>query len=133
MNFLDDTKIGNGNDNGNDDGNDNGNGDGNDNDNGIKLITVEYVQANFDEVLEKIDVVVRDASLKILDAHNRAILEYEIDLVANKIRSNIGDNIAFEIFVGGLYSEFSADPSIDMAETVIYRLRTSKYCGDVSR
>ena len=103
-------------------------GDGED----MNIITVEYAQDNFDEVLAKICDVVNDASLKILDAHNRAMLEYEIDLIANKIRSQIGDNIAFEIFMGGLYSDFSADPSPHMAEMIIYELRMSKYYRGVS-
>lgn len=94
---------------------------------GKEVITMEYARANFEEVLTKIDLVVRDASLKILDAHNKAMLEYEIDLIANKIRSNIGDNIAFEIFMSGLYSEFNAKPTPDIAEMIICKLRTSKY------
>lgn len=105
---------------------------GNGNESNSQIMTVEYVQDNFDDVLDKIGVAVSDASLKILDAYNKANLEYEIDLVANKIRSNIGDNIAFEIFMGGLYSEFNADPSRDMVETIICRLQASKYCGDTS-
>jgi hypothetical protein len=69
--------------------------------------------------------------LKILDAHNKAMLEYEIDIVANKIRSDIGDNIAFEIFIGDLYNKFNTDPSPCIAEKIIGELQTSKYYKNV--
>jgi hypothetical protein len=94
---------------------------------GAKLITMEYAHTNLDDVLAEIAVITRDASLKILDAHNKAMLEYEIDAIANKIRSDIGDNIAFEMFMGGLYSEFNTNPSPNIAEIIIGKLHTSKY------
>lgn len=96
-----------------------------------KKLTVEYVQTNFEDVLANITDITREQSLKILDAHNKAMLEYEIDTVANKIRSDIGDNIAFEIFMGDLYNEFSTDQSPCMAEKIIGKLQTSKYYKNV--
>jgi hypothetical protein len=96
-----------------------------------KILTVEYVQNNFDDVLAEIVVITNDATLKILDAHNKAMLECEIDFIANKIRGDIGDNIAFEMFLGGLYSEFSSSPTPDMTEKIIYKLRMSRYYKDV--
>ena len=96
-----------------------------------KKITVEYAQNNFEDVLANITDITREQSLKILDAHNKAMLEYEIDTIANKIRSNIGDNIAFEIFMGDLYNEFNATPSPCIAEKIIGKLQTSKYYKNV--
>jgi hypothetical protein len=96
-----------------------------------KKITVEYAQTNFEDVLAKITDIKREQSLKIIDAHNKAMLEYEIDTIANKIRSDIGDNIAFEIFMGDLYSEFSTTPSSCIAEKIIGKLQTSKYYKNV--
>jgi hypothetical protein len=96
-----------------------------------KKITVEYAQTHFEDVLANITDITREQSLKILDAHNKAMLEYEIDSVANKIRSDIGDNIAFEIFMGDLYNEFNATPSPCIAEKIIDKLQTSKYYKNV--
>jgi hypothetical protein len=97
-----------------------------------KIITTEYAQTNFDNVLAEIDVITRDASLKILDAHNKAMLEYEIDSIANKIRSDIGDNIAFEMFMGDLYSEFNNNSTLNIAEKIIGKLHASKYYKNVA-
>jgi hypothetical protein len=96
-----------------------------------KQLAAEYVQTNFEEVLAKITDITREQSLKILDAHNKAMLEYEIDAVANKIRSDIGDNIGFEIFMSDLYNEFSTNQSPCMAEKIIGKLQTSKYYKNV--
>jgi hypothetical protein len=96
-----------------------------------KIITVEYAHTHFDEILAEIAVITRDVSLKILDAHNKTMLEYEIDAIANKIRSDIGDNIAFEMFMGSLSSEFYTNPSPNIAEIIIGKLHTSKYYKNV--
>jgi len=90
-------------------------------------ITLDEALADFDGVMEKIGVMTYDATQKVFDAHNRAMLEEQIDIVANRIRVDIGDNIAFEMLLNGLYHDFNANPSPNVAEIIIGRLNNSRY------
>lgn len=90
-------------------------------------ITLDEALADFDDVMEKIGVMTYDATQKVFDIHNRTILEEQIDIVANRIRINIGDNIAFEMLLSDLYSDFNANPSPNVAEIILAKLNNSRY------